>query len=528
MDLSPTRPPPQEEEAYVDMNCQGQTRTSTIESGISEICLLSPDEDIIHIDDSIEVTESSDNDISDILRVGGPLVASNSCSSLPNEPFHDICDRPSDSVSISECKRPCDSDQSDQTLPFSSMRPSASSGCLESKSQESLINPVSISIPRILRNSFSKLLTRATSISSGRSKSPESNKSSLDDENLSVSSKDDKKGPWNDEGTDEIVRESVENGLPIIPFAYPTFTCVDKKLEETRNMIRKNSAKDLKLAFDQNRKKNFDIYNETEEEEVKNEDKSLYSIVHTAKAELMRSYSTQEPSSTSYSSSPSSYVEMSLSADATSSKSFQSPVQIYMSGSLESDKKFANKSPVQIYMAGSSVEEDSYMIMDRDPVRRLSEEPYMRMSEESCARMKEEAQKRMSQDSYMQMNTFPRKLIRRVSDEPMFQLEDSVSFPSLPCPGQSPPERVSSSSNSNYSGSTFPRRKKKINIFNRTQEDGERNNQILHGSMMKPFRKGNKHKDDYVYVDFEKQNYMDMASTGSNKWKFLNFTSSHK
>merc|ERR1712032_685517 len=79
-----------------------------------------------------------------------------------------------------------------------------------------------------------------------------------------------------------------------------------------------------------------------------------------------------------------------------------------------------------------------------------------------------------------------------------------------------------------YSEKTFPRRKRRINIFNRTSEDGDRNNQILNGSLVRPFRKGNKHKDDYVFVDFEKQNYMNMASSGSNKWKFLNFSSGSK
>ena len=124
----------------------------------------------------------------------------------------------------------------------------------------------------------------------------------------------------------------------------------------------------------------------------------------------------------------------------------------------------------------------------------------------------------------MSTHTLPKKSRRRQSEqEAMFQLDSDLPSPPTGKSVHSPSEHHSS-----YSEKTFPRRKRRINIFNRTSEDGDRNNQILNGSLVRPFRKGNKHKDDYVFVDFEKQNYMNMASNGSNKWKFLNFSSGSK
>merc|ERR1712233_185840 len=275
-----------EEAAYVDMNCspQGHPRTLTIESGISEISLLPPDSEEalpMHVDDSMELgDESCSKGGVDIPQP--PLASGESCSSLPNgflcaevETSH------RNGRSIPDFKKPQDPDLPSSPFSTSSMRNSASSGCLESKSPEQYptSSTVSISFPRILRNSFSKLLTRATSISS-RSKSPESAKSSLDE---------DKKWCESDENLEEIVSDSVQKGLPIIPFSYPTFSVVNKKLEETKDMIRRNSAKDLKRAFNENRTNKLDIYNEEEEESK--EDKSLNSVVNTAIREIESSSS---------------------------------------------------------------------------------------------------------------------------------------------------------------------------------------------------------------------------------------------
>ena len=287
------------------------------------------------------------------------------------------------------------------------------------------------------------------------------------------------------EHVEEIVADSQQKGLPIIPFAYPTFSVVNKKLEETKDIIRRNSAKDLKRAFNENRIKNQDIYNEEEEEPC--EDKSLHSLVTTARRELEQ-----------HSSSPCTYVEMSLSEGAAPAP--PSPGVGAVGRSLQDNYMRMMRTPVT-----RSLSQDPYMRMSQEPYMRMSEEdPYMRMTDASSPPKPEE------NDSYCSMtnHTLPKKS-RRQSEEPVFHLDES-------------PIRIPASS---YSDKTFPMRKKKMNIFHRTPEAGERNRHILNGSLMKPFKKGNKHKDDYVYVDFEKQNYMDMAQSGSNKWKFLNFTS---
>ena len=174
--------------------------------------------------------------------------------------------------------------------------------------------------------------------------------------------------------------------------------------------------------------------------------------------------------------------------------------------------------------------DEAYMSMGLvklPPSRSLTDDPYMRMSEDPYMRMREPVTpKKNSEDSYMPMSThtLPKKSRRRQSEqEAMFQLDSDLPSPPTGKSVHSPSDHHSS-----YSEKTFPRRKRRINIFNRTSEDGDRNNQILNGSLVRPFRKGNKHKDDYVFVDFEKQNYMNMASNGSNKWKFLNFSSGSK
>jgi len=42
--------------------------------------------------------------------------------------------------------------------------------------------------------------------------------------------------------------------------------------------------------------------------------------------------------------------------------------------------------------------------------------------------------------------------------------------------------------------------------------------------MGRHFKKGNKHKDDYVFFDFEKnKDYIDMGKARTKKWHFLDF-----
>ena len=42
------------------------------------------------------------------------------------------------------------------------------------------------------------------------------------------------------------------------------------------------------------------------------------------------------------------------------------------------------------------------------------------------------------------------------------------------------------------------------------------------------FKKGNRHKADYVFVDFERDNYMDMGRIQDKNWKFLTYFPRHK
>ena len=42
------------------------------------------------------------------------------------------------------------------------------------------------------------------------------------------------------------------------------------------------------------------------------------------------------------------------------------------------------------------------------------------------------------------------------------------------------------------------------------------------------FKKGNRHKADYVFVDFERDNYMDMGRIQDKNWKFLTYFPKHK
>ena len=40
-------------------------------------------------------------------------------------------------------------------------------------------------------------------------------------------------------------------------------------------------------------------------------------------------------------------------------------------------------------------------------------------------------------------------------------------------------------------------------------------------SLSRFFKKGNRHKADYVFLDFEKNNYVDMNRISDKKWKSL-------
>ena len=140
------------------------------------------------------------------------------------------------------------------------------------------ITPLSLSpsfIPRKLRASFSKLLPRK---SFSRSKTPDKDQGCL---NLDIN--DSKERRHSNctcsivcPATEEVVKESLEQGLPIIPFAYPTFFIASKKQEDVKDGIRKNSLKRMKQSFSGDR--------DTEGEQ----DKSLRCIVRKAQEEIKR------------------------------------------------------------------------------------------------------------------------------------------------------------------------------------------------------------------------------------------------
>ena len=93
--------------------------------------------------------------------------------------------------------------------------------------------------------------------------------------------------------TEEVVNESLRNGLPIIPFAYPTFFTAGKKQEDVKRQIRKNSLKSMKRSFSEGRcldySKVFEEDDETLNKKFSSEDKSLDSIVRMAKQEMLSS-----------------------------------------------------------------------------------------------------------------------------------------------------------------------------------------------------------------------------------------------
>jgi len=122
----------------------------------------------------------------------------------------------------------------------SNLLTATSCASLECKSRSH--SPVARFLPRLLRNSFSKIRDSIPV----RSKSVDLLKSNseIDDSELDTSSSD-IISPIDE----EIVNESMKKGLPIIPFAYPSFTLVNKTVEDTKTLLRENSQKDLKHSF---------------------------------------------------------------------------------------------------------------------------------------------------------------------------------------------------------------------------------------------------------------------------------------
>ena len=116
------------------------------------------------------------------------------------------------------------------------------SSCVSLDCKATSQSPVSRFLPRLLRNSFSKIRDSIPS----RSKSVDLLKSSSEVEDSEPdTSSSDIISPLDE----EMVNESMKKGLPIIPFAYPSFVIVNKNVEDTKTLLRENSLKDLKHAF---------------------------------------------------------------------------------------------------------------------------------------------------------------------------------------------------------------------------------------------------------------------------------------
>ena len=79
-------------------------------------------------------------------------------------------------------------------------------------------------------------------------------------------------------------------------------------------------------------------------------------------------------------------------------------------------------------------------------------------------------------------------------------------------------QNLSTSKPFDFLGNKFPKRKN--NLFQVGKAKSELH---IEESIGRRLKKGNKHKDDYVFFDFEKnKDYVDMGIP-HNKWHFLDF-----
>ena len=159
-------------------------------------------------------------------------------SSLPNS-----CHVTAPSIHVTQ-----ETIMSSSTTVTNTMSPCAGeSGMASSTSCVSLHHSQSTSpvsrFSKLLRNSFSKLKSRRSSLSvKSRScdilkKGSEAEESETENVSSAVIS------PINE----EMVVASMKKGLPIIPFPCPNFVIIDRNFEDTKVLIRENSYKDIKV-----------------------------------------------------------------------------------------------------------------------------------------------------------------------------------------------------------------------------------------------------------------------------------------
>jgi len=324
------------------------------------------------------------------------------------------------------------------------IRTSQSISCLSDNQQQS---PILMFLPKILRTSFSKLMTIPH-----RSKSPGSSKNSVENDSSSLSLSECHRNHSSSSLvspiTEEIVSESMEKGLPIIPFAHPTFHISSNVPEEEKITARKNSLKNLKLAFCENKRKNRSIFQE--------EDEILDTQHHIQRKSSI----------------------LAGDDDDETKKSQKSEDQ---------DSKVSNSSPYVEMSPGYS-----RSIALNSELDRFGEEPYMCMNEFLSGSKKSKSE-----------------ISRKFSDEQIFHLEEGS-----PRQTDMPVYHPKSHDYTPMKGR---------NMFS----IGDGTMSVERG-LSRLRKKGNKHKADYVFVDFEKNNYVDMQQMGTKKWKFLTFHSTGK
>eukprot|EP00092_Neocalanus_flemingeri_P003399 GFUD01003641.1.p1 GENE.GFUD01003641.1~~GFUD01003641.1.p1 ORF type:complete len:247 (-),score=67.47 GFUD01003641.1:105-845(-) len=243
-----------------------------------------------------------------------------------------------------------------------------------------------------------------------------------------------------------MVKDSMLKGLPIIPFAYPSFVIVDKNLEDTKMLIRENSVKDLKHAFRGGKKY------VNKEEERSSQDKSGK---QESVSGLDSSSLNINPCSTSQ----------------------ESP-------GAKSDYNFRHSN----YSNNSSYVEMSPQDTDTQvPSGSFGDDPYMVMD------ITREKREKQDKHSY---------------EETIFHLEQSNTFKE----GKNylPDECVVSDKCINKTKS----------MFRRSEHKSEEDFDPLSSCERRQYKKGNKHKGDYVFIDLGKnKDYVNMGKT----WKSLTF-----
>jgi len=335
------------------------------------------------------------------------------------------------------------------------IRTSQSISCLPLEPEAA--SPVLMFLPKILRNSLSKIMSIP-----GRSKSPVTNNNSLESDCLSLTPSDISRRPSSSSLvspiTEEIVSDSLEKGLPIIPFAHPTFHVTNNSYEEEKKQsMRKNSLKNLKMSFCENKRKNRNIYKEEEE---------ILEAPSKSKSPGSREISSDEVD------------EESNKSEVTVCKSKACTVR----KSLSDDACVSQSSYVEMTPSNARTTKNNF-----------GEDPYMNMNEFM------RGGKKMNQE-----------LSRKFGEEPIFHLEQG-----------SPMLRE---------GPTFGNKKKENHSPSKkgTMFSMGEGTMSMERGLSRLHRKGNKHKADYVFVDFERNNYVDMQQVGGKKWKFLTFHSMSK